>query len=228
VADPLLAYARELEAEDAALAAALADVSALHGDARELHDRASSAHAFLAALPSERAAAAAAVDRAEREREERVTAARAAEDELEQAERSDKEKQILAARRAVVRTRDAAATAERKLERARGAHEALERETAAIERDLPELESRARDLAGRLAQLPRAAVGMPAPGLDATIDWAARAETALFVARSGLESERERVVRQANELGASALGEPLIAMSVSLVRERIERSRARS
>ena len=224
--DPLLAYARELEAEDAALAAALADVSASHREARELHERAAAVHAFLAALPSERAAATAAVEQSKRERDERLAAAQTAEEELERAERSGKDEPLLAARRAVVRTRDAAATAERKLERAGEAFEALEREEAAIEREVPELEARARDLGGRLAQMPRAAVGMPAAGLAATIDWAARAETALFVARGGLESERERVVRQAGELGASALGEPSIAASVSLVRARIERRRA--
>lgn len=224
--DRLLAYARELEAQDAALAAALDGVTALYREAGELRRRAGAAQGFLARLPSERAAAAAAVEQARGELDRRRAAAGEAAAELEQAERAGKEEQVLAARRAVVRTRDAAATAERKLERAVGAADALGRESASIKREAPELGRRAEALAARLAGLPRAAVGPLGEGLAATVEWAASAETALFVARSGLENEREQVVRQANELGSSALGEPLAATSVALVRERLERARA--
>ena len=62
----------------------------------------------------------------------------------------------------------------------------------------------------------------PAPGIEGVLEWAARAHAAVFVARSGLETERERVVREANELAASVLGEPLYATSVALVRQRLE------
>lgn len=223
MADPLVAYARELEAEDAALAQAIAEVEALHAESRRLHERAAYAHGFRAGLASGRATAAAAIEQVRLELESRRAAVGEAEEELERAERSGKEEPLLAARRAVVRTRDAAATGERKLERVEEAAEALEREAAAIERDLPGLEEEGRGLAVRLSKVPRAVVGSPAAGLAATIEWTARVEAALFVARSGLEGERERVVRQANELGASAFGEPLVATSVSLVRERLER-----
>ncbi|MBA3788673.1 MAG: hypothetical protein H0X21_08270, partial [Actinobacteria bacterium] len=53
-------------------------------------------------------------------------------------------------------------------------------------------------------------------------EWVSRAHAAVFVARSGLETERERVVREANELAASVLGEPFSATSVDVVRKRLE------
>ena len=65
----------------------------------------------------------------------------------------------------------------------------------------------------------------PGPGIEGVLEWAARAHAAVFVARSGLETERERVVREANELAASVLGEPLYATSVALVRQRLEERR---
>jgi hypothetical protein len=44
----------------------------------------------------------------------------------------------------------------------------------------------------------------------------------VLVARGGLETERERIVREANELASSVLGEPLYTASVAVVRRRLE------
>jgi hypothetical protein len=44
----------------------------------------------------------------------------------------------------------------------------------------------------------------------------------VLVARGTLESERERIVAEANALGSAALGEQLSATSVALVRLRLE------
>ncbi len=46
--------------------------------------------------------------------------------------------------------------------------------------------------------------------------------SALLVARGSLEAERERIVVEANALGAAVLGESLGARSVALVRRRLE------
>jgi hypothetical protein len=89
------------------------------------------------------------------------------------------------------------------------------------------LEERSRAVSGRVAALARVSregAEAPEPGLEGTIAWASRARAALWVVRSGLEGERERVVREANELGASVLGEPLAATSVATVRKRLERA----
>ncbi|MEX0674150.1 MAG: hypothetical protein WD067_05205 [Gaiellaceae bacterium] len=211
----LLAYARELEAEDAALAAAAAEVDALRTAATALRERAEHAADVLARLPAARAAAAEAIAEAEAELERRLVDLREAEAQLE---RASKERAVLAARRAVVRTRDLTGGAGRKLERLRGEAAALEEEALTVEAELPELDRIAADLAANVD-------GLPEPGAIGAAAWAARAEAALFVTRSGLEAQRERVIRQANELGASAFGEPLVSASVSLVRERLERLR---
>ena len=57
-------------------------------------------------------------------------------------------------------------------------------------------------------------------------DWGQLVRSALFVVRGTLEAERERIVTEANALGASALGETLGATSVALVRRRLERELA--
>jgi replicative DNA helicase len=219
----LLAYARDLEAEDSTLAEAIGEIEALRREAGELFGRASHAVEFLARLPEARTASAAAREEAEAELERRLEEAADAEARLERAE---KEEAVLAARRAMVRTRDLASGAERKVARLEAEAEALESEAQSIEARLPELDRQAAELAGRVAGVGRAPdAGLPAPGAAGAAAWASHAEASLFVARGGLETERERVIRQANELGAAALGEPLSASSVSRVREQLEKLR---
>jgi hypothetical protein len=67
-----------------------------------------------------------------------------------------------------------------------------------------------------------AAKGEPGTTLAELEDWAGRARAALFVARGTLETERERIVAEANALGAAVTGEPAAGTSVALVRKRIE------
>jgi len=217
----LLAYARDLEAEDSGLAEAIAEIEALRRQASELRGRARHALEFLARLPEALAAASAAREEAAAELERRLAEAAEAEARLERAEQ---EEAVLAARRAVVRTRDVASGAERKVARLRADQEALDAEARAVEAELPELDRVGAELAVRLGAVPRAPqAGVPARGAAGVAAWASRAEASLFVARGGLETERERVIRQANELAAAALGEPLAASSVSRVREQLER-----
>jgi DNA repair exonuclease SbcCD ATPase subunit len=215
----LVAYARELEAEDGALAEAIAAIEALRRELFELRGRAAHAVTFVAGLPEARTGLAAALRDAGEELERRRREAAEADARLE---RAAKEEEVLAARRAVVRTRDAATTAGRKVERLRGEAEALEAEAHAIEAGLPELERRAAELVDQVRALHRASdPGLPAPGAAGVAAWASRAEASLFVARGGLETERDRVIRQANELAAAALGETL-ASNVRRVREQLE------
>lgn len=219
VSPAALRYALELEAEDGALAGAISELEGLRREADELAVRAAHVDATLSGLPEARSAGAAAVAESERELQRRRDEALQAAADLE---RAAKEEAVLAARRAVVRTRDTVAGAERRLERLRSELAAVDAAALAAKAELPGLQAAAAGLAERLRALGRV------PELGAPIDvgaWAGRAAAALFVARSGLDSERERVIRQANELGASALGEPLVVTSVSLVRERLERAR---
>jgi chromosome segregation ATPase len=225
--DGLLRIARELEARDERLAAAIAEVDALQREAEEVRGRARAFEEFLERLPLEQEAAEAALREAEREADARTRALADPEDEVGRAEDSRDPERLAAARRALVRARDAAASAGRKVARSRQVLDHLAREAESVRRESPLLERRAHELAGRLARMPRIsgkAAEEPVPGLGGTIDWGDRARAALFVARSGLETERERVVREANELATSALGEAAAPTSVTLVRERLERA----
>ena len=76
-----------------------------------------------------------------------------------------------------------------------------------------------------VALLPRLSEsGRQAPGtsLEEIEEWAARAHSAIFVVRGGLETERERIVHEATALAESALGEQVAGASVALVRRRLE------
>jgi hypothetical protein len=215
----LVAYARDLEAEDAALAEAIAQIDVVRSEVSELRARAEHAVAFLGLLPAARPALAATLVEAEEELDRRRREAVEAEVRLD---RAQKEEEVLAARRAVVRTHDAVTTAERKVARLREEAEALEAEAKTIEAALPEVERRAVELGERIRMLHRASdPGDPERSAAGVAAWASRAEASLFVARGGLETEQDRVIRQANELAASALGETL-ASSVSRVREQLE------
>ena len=55
--------------------------------------------------------------------------------------------------------------------------------------------------------------------------WGDRVQAALLVVRGGLVAERERLLREAGELAAAALGEPLPGASVASVRRRLEELR---
>lgn len=93
----------------------------------------------------------------------------------------------------------------------------LERDAAAAEAELPELEATARDVSELL--------GVPAPAgtLESFAEWAPRARAAAFAGRARLEHEREDLIEQANEVAGALLGDPLVGTSIPLVRRRLER-----
>ena len=222
----LLAHARELEERDARVASAISDIAALQLEVDELRTRASGVDAALARLPDDRSAAQQAVTEARDELARKHAEAERAAGRLAEAERTRNAERISEARRAATRARDAARMAEDKLERGEQQSAELERRALALAAEAPALERRAGELARRLEDVPRVprdAAAEPSPGLAAAAAWGAHAHAALFVARSGLESEREAIVRQANELASSVLGEPLSATSAALVRARIRR-----
>ena len=221
----LLEVAKELEAADERLAGAIVEVAALDAEAAATGARAAELDRFVTDLPAERSRLEDAAREAERECQERRAELEAAERELAEAEQKGKGERLAAARRAVVRIRDALSSAERRLGRVLEAQSGLERRAREAGAETPELLAQSRALAARVRRVPRIsphAGDEPVGDLNGVVQWAAGAHAALFVVRSALESERERVVREANELGASALGEPLAATSVALVRKRLE------
>ena len=219
--------ARRLEQDDERLAGALASLAELQRDVVAVRERAGVLAGLIAAAPGRRAAAEIAVDEAQRELERRRDEAARAETELAQAERSRDERRLASARRGLERAADSVSAGERRLERATGARAAVEREVAEARASIPALEDEAGRLSLRLAEIPRVSrTGLePAgPGLDGIDEWASRVAAALLVVRSGLDTERERLIREANELAASVLGDEGLGTSVALVRARLERA----
>ena len=186
----VLDVVRELELRDAASAAAIEAAAAVERSLEELRARAASTAELLARLPGER-------ERAERARSEAAAELDAARAGLDAAGAEDAD----AARAAL-------GLAERRLEDAEGAAAAVEREAGAAEAERGCVDADALAAAERLGRLERVhEVEPPRPGLAGALDWTSRARAAVFVVRSGLEQERERIVREAEELGVALLGE---------------------
>jgi chromosome segregation ATPase len=224
-----LATARDLEGRDERLVAALAEIGEVERAVAALRDRAVGIGALLQSAPDHLAAAAAAVAEAEHDLAGRREQAVEAERELVEADRGRDEQRRAAAARAVERTRDAVVTAERRVGRAVDARAALERAIHDAGAEVPALEAQAGELTARLRGVPRisqSGLGAPQPGLGGLDEWGSRVAAALFVVRSGFEGERDRLIREAQELASSVLGEHIAATSVSLARARIERNRA--
>jgi DNA repair exonuclease SbcCD ATPase subunit len=188
-------------------------------EVQAVREGAAAAASFLAGLPQTLATRRAEVDAAAAAELEATARFGEAKAEHEQAEREDER---LATARALERARDRLREAELRLASARGAVELLEREAHRRRDDAASLEARAAELAAR----PRLAgeTAHPPAGLDALLDWASRARGELLLARAGLATEREAVVREASEVVASVLGEPLAVTSVAGVRGRLARA----
>jgi hypothetical protein len=215
-----LEYVRELEGRDEAIAAALEILSSLRGRVRALGAEATRLRAVLAVLPRERTAAASAVERGEAVVETRREEVAAAQEAVSRARRAREERAaaVDVARRAMERAEEELASARRHADALAGAQEVAEREARAVEEAAGAL-ARELEAAPRLGSRPPEA---PRGGLGGVEAWAARADGALLLARSGLDEERDAVVREANELAASVLGDLPVPAGVRRIRERVE------
>jgi hypothetical protein len=217
----VLALLHELERADGENGALLDELDRLARETAAVRVGSLELQDFVARLPSRRADAAAELARA---REEEADA-RAALAEAEEAVRTTKRDGEAEARRFEVRARDRLSVAGRRRAEAEAAAEKVEGEARATQREARGLEQRARVLAEELRGRPRLAEGagvVPDPGLGGVADWGETARAALFVARGQVATERDAVIRQANELGSVALGEPLGSASVEVVAHRVE------
>ncbi len=227
-AEALLAAARELEERDERIARELGELAAFEVGASDVRDGTAAIRVFREKLPAERAHLDEALVGAQgdlvRLREALVGAERALAN-LEAGRRPDEER-LAAARRAAAHARDDVEAAEGVLGRVHARLASLASEEERLAAELPRLEEEARGLAAGLRASSRLSHGGgldPAPGLDGLFEWASRARAAVLVARSALETERERIVREASELAAATLGEELGPVRVALVREWLER-----
>jgi chromosome segregation ATPase len=222
-----LTFLRELERADEEVAATLAELEELARQVDRIRTRAAELEAFLATHPVERSR----LEAAGAEAGLHVSLAReelaGAEQELDEAERAKDERRVTASRHRVVRARDALNMAARHLAEMEAEREELEARVEAAAAETSELEETAQRLAAALRERPRLAKqagGEPAAGLAGLGEWASGAWAALVVARSSLESERDAVIRQANELGALVLGEPVLAGRPAEIARRIEKT----
>jgi hypothetical protein len=224
--DRRLELLRELERADAAVAAELTELDELDYQVDELHAGALELEAFFADLPDARADAADAVATAERRLSEARTAADEAVGQVTRTEADGDPERLAEARRFELRARDTLLMAERRVAAVRDDRVELERRGEEAVRETAALEARARELSSVLEARPRLtdeAVAAPEPGAAGVAEWGTRARAALLVARSQLVDERDAVVRQANELGAVVLGEPLPPQGAAAVTRRVER-----
>lgn len=224
--DDRLALLRELERADEAMAAELVDVDALYGDVEELRERALELQDFFARLPVERAAAAEAVAEADRARTVAHGDAQRAARALAEAEERGEPEALAEARRLEVAARDTLSVVERRAAAARDRAAAVEDRGGAAEAETAALEHRAAELAVTLARRPRVAgeaVADPGSGPAALAEWGTRTRAGVLVARSQTAAERDAVVRQANELAAVVLGEPLPPLGAAEAVRRVER-----
>jgi hypothetical protein len=223
--DERLALLHELERADEAIAAELVEVDELLRGGEDLRQQALELESFFTRLPEERSAAANAVRESDRTLTEAQAAVRRAALELESAEASNSEERLADARRFELRARDSLHMAERGAASARQQATRLEAHAAGAERDSATLENRAAELSAVLERRPRLAddaVADPGPGPTGVAEWGTRTRAALLVARSQLATERDGLVRQANELGAVLLGEPLPPLGAAAVARRVE------
>jgi hypothetical protein len=220
VTDGALAYVRELERRDEAIAASLETLGSLRGRTRTLGAEARRLAAVLDRFPHEQEAADRSVDRAGADVERSRRELEAAEERLRGArrDREAREAAVEAARLATERAEEELASARTRSAAVREAERSAEREAHAVVAAALAL---AREVAGapRLGSRTPAA---PEPELEGVSDWAARADGALLLARSGLDDERDAVVREANELAAAVLGEHLVPEGVRRIREQVE------
>lgn len=221
-----VAHAAELERRDATIAASLERVNALATRAGIVRTRASEIRVALARLPDELAGVA-------RRRGDAEAARAHARSELEDATarltalesaRRRRADELDRARSEQETARAALADAEAHVARIDAVEAGLLTEQGALEGEGETLVDDARAVAGELRGVEGLAqVGIRDPGttVDDLEEWGAGVRSALFVVRGTLETQRERVVAEANALGASVLGEELGASSVAAVHRRI-------
>jgi hypothetical protein len=225
--DRRLEILEDLERDEEAVAAELAEIDELYAACENLRGAALELVAFLGRLPDERVAAEREIEESTRALEAAADAAERAERELAAAEAAGDAERLAAARRFQIRTRDALGVVERRAREALSRASELEAAAKAAEERADELASRARELADALGRRPRVAVEAGVrPGADPAgiAEWGTQARAALLVARSQVAAERDALVRQANELAANVVGDPVAAMSAAGAAELLRRT----
>lgn len=224
--DALLAHAAELVRRDTDVAARLESVRELADRAGLVRARAAEVELALRRLPGEfeeLARRRGEADERELEARRELSGAEARLAGLE-AGRRRRADDIDRARSERETARASHADAETEVQRLDASEVSLRLEQTSLEGEATELVAAARAIAGELREvvgLATSGLRVPGPTVEELDEWGAGVRSALFVVRGTLEAQRERVVAEANALGASVLGEELGASSVAVVHRRI-------
>ena len=200
---------RELERRDAQLSRDAGGLRALDAEVADVRARAEEIEAFLATYPAADDRLRASAAQAEDEIAQRGVEVVAARSELGRARDAEAR---TAAERVLARAEDHLSVAESRLARVASERAELEREAGRLPADLPALAERAAAV-GR---------GAPDPAPQALLDWARRTHAALFAEAAQLDLQRDRVIREANELATMLLGEPTFGSTPAQARARVE------
>jgi DNA repair exonuclease SbcCD ATPase subunit len=200
---------RRLADQDAELSERALEARRLDEEIGAIRSRAEAIEASLADFPERQARVgteleAAAEDLDARRREladaERALAAAGDDDAREHAERACK------------RAADHVAVARARTDRAEAAVDDLTREAERLPAEAARLSERAGALPG---------VEPPQDG-SSLVDWASHAHAELFVTARQLDAQRERVIREANELATMLVGEPTYGATAAQALARAE------
>lgn len=213
-----LADVRRLAERDRELAAALGELRALDEEVEAVRGRAAEIEAFFASYAAEEARRRAETAEAQAELERRLAEQQRSTAEVEAA-RDDEER--AAAQRRAARAADRVETEQTRLTRARQAVAEFERTAEVLPGELAELEVRARRVSQAVPEVPSSPSGP-----RELVEWASQARARLFVTAGRLETERERVIREATELGTALLGEPVYGATAEQVQQRVEATAA--
>ena len=200
---------------DDALASSAGQLLELEAAVARIRTRAETIDRFFATYPDEQARLATDIDEATAALERRREELTAAESELAAARTDDDRER---AEKAAARAVDHVALAEAALLRVRSAHEGFESEAAELPAELQALEAEARGFAAS-AQLPELP---PSAGPRGLTEWASRSHAELFVALSQIDTQRERIIREANELASMLLGEATYGSTVAQALRRVQ------
>lgn len=227
MAADILLLARDLEQRDGVVAARLTAVVSLSESVVSFRNRVGELQRTLARLPAERVRVAESRVVAYDELERTSAALEVAEARVAELRGASRRRsgELERAIKEAATAADALTDARTRVDRAQGAAAALEAAEHDCRREETELAGRAAALSGEIGTVEQAVPGVTPPSGSALADlegWATRSRAALCAARGVLEAERERIVVEANLLGASILDEELGASGVALVRRRLE------
>ena len=208
-----LADVRRLAERDRELADALAEIRAHEEEVEAVRGRAEEIEAFFAAYPEEETRRRSEITEARAELDRRVAEHERA---VAEAETARDEEERAAAGRRTARAEDRVEAERKRLAQAHDAEAELERTAKALPQELGSLEERAR----------RVPDSTSPSGPRELVEWASDARAHLFVQAGRLETERERVIREASELGTMLLGEPVYGATAEQVQQRVEATAA--